>query len=139
MRNASSISAAKMVFMAGLAVCLATSIPVSAQQDSSPTPSQDSVNKKLMDRIDTLENEVKQLKQQPVAAAPEPPPVVEAPRQNVVSDRLKLRIFGDVGYAATDNKAVTNTFELGSLDLFMTARLSDKVSVLGEILFVSQL
>ena len=139
MQNAFSISAAKFVFLVGLAFYLATSIPASAQQDSVPTATQDSINKKLLDRIDALESEVKQLKQQPPAPPPEPLPAVEVSRQNVVSDRLKLRIFGDVGYSATDNKAVTNTFSIGSLDLFMTARLSDKVSVLGEILFVSQL
>ena len=47
-------------------------------------------------------------------------------------------MFGDVGYKASDLKPSTNTFRIGSLDLFMTARLSDKVSALGEVLFISQ-
>src|SRR5690349_1388142 len=51
--------------------------------------------------------------------------------------RLQLNVFGDVGFEATDRKAVTsNTFEIGSLDLFMTAHLSPKLSLLGEVLFI---
>jgi len=42
-----------------------------------------------------------------------------------------------VGFEATDRKGVSNTFEIGSLDLFMTSRLSDRVSALGEVLFIS--
>ncbi len=44
-------------------------------------------------------------------------------------------MFGDVGYDASGQKGVPNTFEIGSLDLFMRARLSDRVSTLAEILF----
>ncbi len=33
---------------------------------------------------------------------------------------------------------IPDTFHFGSLDLFMTARLSDKVSTLGEVLFIAQ-
>ncbi len=58
------------------------------------------------------------------------------PAVNEVAPRLKLVVFGDVG--AQDFSHVPSTFEFGSLDLFMTARLSDKVSTLGEVLFVAQ-
>jgi hypothetical protein len=50
---------------------------------------------------------------------------------------VQLRLFGDVGYHATDLHGDTNTFYLGSLDMFMTGNLSDRVSVLGEVLFTS--
>jgi hypothetical protein len=64
--------------------------------------------------------------------------VFEAPRANSVNERLKLNVFGDVGYEANDLKPSHNTFEIGSLDLFMTAHLSEKVSALGEVLFIAQ-
>jgi hypothetical protein len=51
---------------------------------------------------------------------------------------VRLRMFGDLGYAASDQKGVTNSFHIGSLDLFMTGTLSDRVSILGEILFIPQ-
>src|SRR5947208_4094534 len=68
---------------------------------------------------------------------PAPAPAVEEPRVNSVNDRLKLNVFGDVGFETADLKPSANTFEIGSLDLFMTAHLSDKVSALAEILFLS--
>ena len=55
---------------------------------------------------------------------------------NEVAPRLQLNVFGDVGYQWYNH--VPNTFEFGSLDLFMTARLSEKVSALGEALFISK-
>jgi hypothetical protein len=49
---------------------------------------------------------------------------------------LKLVVFGDVGFQWYNH--IPSTFEFGSLDLFMTARLTDKVSALGEALFVAE-
>lgn len=49
---------------------------------------------------------------------------------------VKLRMFGDVGFRATNEKSHTNSFHLGTLDLFMTGTLSDRVSVLGEVLLI---
>jgi hypothetical protein len=69
----------------------------------------------------------------PPAPAPEPPP--EIPVVNEVAPRLKLNVFGDVG--AQGYSHIPDTFLFGSLDLFMTARLSDKASVLGEVLFTA--
>jgi hypothetical protein len=119
--------------------------PASAQQASSPPVGQDVINQQLLQRVQELEKEVQQLKGQPTAAAaapapapaPEPPPAVEAPTVHEVAPRLRFNVFGDVGFEATDKKGVSNTFEIGSMDLFMTARLSDRVSLLGEILFIS--
>jgi len=50
---------------------------------------------------------------------------------------VQLRLFGDLGYHATDLQGDTNTFYIGSLDMFMTGTLTDRVSVLGEVLFTS--
>ncbi len=47
-------------------------------------------------------------------------------------------MFGDFGFQATDRRRATpNSFNIGSLDLFMISRLSPSVSLLGEILFIS--
>jgi hypothetical protein len=40
-----------------------------------------------------------------------------------------------VGYEASDQKGNTNSFRIGTLDLFMTGVLTDRVSVLAEVLF----
>ena len=121
-----------------LLLYLGCALPAVAQQ----APSQEEINKQLLQRINELEAQVKQLKDTPPQAAPAPapppPPAVEAPRQNEVAERLKFRVFGDVGYEVNDHKPSTNTFEIGSLDLFMTSHLSHNVSTLAEVLFVPQ-
>jgi hypothetical protein len=68
----------------------------------------------------------------PLAALPSE--AQESPENNSVPS-VKLHMFGDVGYEATDQKGVTNSFFVGTLDLFMTGALTDRVSVLGEVLF----
>jgi hypothetical protein len=109
-------------------------------QDATPGASQDEINKELMQRVHDLEALVKQLqdKQATPAAPPEPPAMVEAPRVNVVAPRLKFQVFGDVGAQGSDREATTNSFQVGSFDLFMTSRLSDRVSVLGELVLIPQ-
>jgi|HubBroStandDraft_1064217.scaffolds.fasta_scaffold06934_6 hypothetical protein len=95
-------------------------------------------------RIKQLEAKVKKLEETqsvtaPVpeaAPTPTPPPEVEMPNVNGVAPRLKLILFGDVG--AQGYTHTPDPFSFGSLDLFARARLSDKVFVLGEILFVAQ-
>jgi hypothetical protein len=139
-----------------LSLCLAISVPAKAQQISSPPTSQDEVNRQLLQRLQELEDEVKQLKAQqsvapqppsaaataivtpppPVTPAPPPTAAVEMPDVNEVAPRLKLEVFGDVGVQGYTH--VPDTFVLGSLDLFMTARLADRISVLGEVLFIAQ-
>jgi hypothetical protein len=64
----------------------------------------------------------------PASASQEPP-------ENNPAPSVKLRIFGDVGYEVIDQKGATDSFYIGTLDLFMTGALTDRVSVLGEVLF----
>lgn len=111
-------------------------------------------NDQLLQRIQELEKQVQELKQQasaapvpastapapaaavpaPAAAAPDPPQAVETPVVNEVASRLKMNVFGDVGVQGYNGSPTS--FYFGSLDLFMRAQLSDKVSALGEILFL---
>ncbi len=131
------VTAGSIFFAISLTFWLTLTGVVSAQETPRSATSQEDLNKQLLQRIQDLESEVKQLKQKPDAPAPEPPPVVEAPHLNEVAERMKFRVFGDMGYRASDEKGDTNTFQIGSLDLFMTSRLSSHVSLLGELLFIS--
>jgi hypothetical protein len=121
----------------GLALCVSVSLVTQAQQAPDALPNQSDSNQALLQRINELEEKVKQLQEKQASNLAPPEPAVEQPTVNSVNDRLKLNVFGDVGYETTDLKPSTNTFEIGSLDLFMTAHLSDKVSALAEVLFVA--
>jgi hypothetical protein len=157
MKSISSMPTYKMLGFLVFALCLVVTVAAQTQQAHDPPvydpakhdparydppTNQDEVNKQLLRRLQELEEEVKQLKAQsavpPVEAAlaPEPPRVVEAPAANEVAPRLKLTVFGDVGGQVYNH--TPDTFLFGSLDLFMTARLSDKVSALGAVLFIAQ-
>jgi hypothetical protein len=48
--------------------------------------------------------------------------------------RMEIQGFADVNFRASNQKGTTNSFSLGQLDLFMTSRLSEKFSVLGELI-----
>jgi len=48
--------------------------------------------------------------------------------------RLQLQGFADIDYRATNQQGKTNAFALGQLDLFLSSRLSDKFSVLSELI-----
>jgi hypothetical protein len=93
----------------------------------------------LQDRITQLEAKVKELQaqqQKPLSNEPVAETVVEVPRQD--QPRLKLSVFGDVGFEATDRpNTISNSFNIGSLDLFMTSRLASNLSLLGEVIFLS--
>ena len=65
-----------------------------------------------------------------------PLPEIEEPQEKNGVPGVKLRMFGDVGYGLSDQKGRTNSFRIGTLDLFMTGALSDRVSILGEVLFI---
>ena len=146
MKTASITSALKLSRVIGLAACLALTNSAGAQDATNAVSPEDV--KQLLRRIDQLEAKVKQLEQKqaapapvalapaPAPPAPEPSPTVDMPTANEVAPRLKMVVFGDVGAGGYTH--VPDTFEFGSLDLFMRARLSDKVSVLGEVLFTAE-
>jgi hypothetical protein len=45
---------------------------------------------------------------------------------------MQIRGFGDVQYAADDRKGDTHSFALGEFNLFITSKLSERVSILAE-------
>jgi hypothetical protein len=127
----------KLPSVLGLALCVGFALVTHGQQAPDVAPHQSDSDQSLLQRINELEAKVKQLQEKQAADMPAPAPAVEEPRVNSVNDRLKLNVFGDVGFETADLKPSANTFEIGSLDLFMTAHLSEKVSALAEILFLS--
>ncbi len=151
MKNTVASSTRGLFWRIALALCL-ISPPLAQAQQTPPSPADaDDSNQQLLQRINELEAKVKQLEEKQAAAtapappppppavappAPEAPPPVEVPVVNEVAPRLHLNVFGDVGYGWYNH--VPDTFDFGSLDLFMTARLSDKVSALGEALFIAE-
>jgi hypothetical protein len=135
MKNAFASSALKLLSVIGMALCITWAPSARAEQAANAATSQDDTNKLLLQRINELEAKVKQLEEKQGTAVPvsEPPTVVEEPRANVVAQRLKFQLFGDLGLQGSDQKGTTNSFQVGSFDMFMTARLADRVSVLGEL------
>ena len=132
----------KVPRIVSLALIMTLAFSAHAQQATSDATTQADADQQLQQRIKELEIKVKRLEDKPATPAPAPPPApepqptIDAPVVNEVATRLKLNVFGDVGYQFYNH--IPNTFEFGSLDLFMTARLSDKVSALGEVLFIAQ-
>jgi len=51
---------------------------------------------------------------------------------------MQIRGFGDVQYAADDRKGDTHSFALGELNLFITSKLSERVSVLAEAVVAAE-
>jgi len=105
--------------------------------------------KQLLQRIEQLESRVKELetRQAPAAAATEAQrtsteaekPLAAAhgamhdSTSSSSSPALQIHGFSDVGYHVSDQKGETNSFGLGQIDLFISSRLSDQFSVLGEL------
>jgi hypothetical protein len=85
-------------------------------QTPTSSGSQDDINKRLLERVRELETQVKELKNKQATTAPTPEtapaPVVETKRPNAVADRLKLQLFGDVGFQASNQKGTTNSFRI---------------------------
>jgi hypothetical protein len=142
MKHAFVLPALTLFAGMGLAACLMSPPSSYAQSAEAASSAQPDSNQQLLQRINDLEAKVKQLEQKQsvppapiaVAPAPEAPAPVEMPTVNEVAPRLKLAIFGDVG--AQGYNGSDTSFFFGSFDMFMTARLSNKVSVLGEVLFL---
>ncbi len=139
MKTASTL-VSKVPRIVSLTLIVMLALSVHAQQATSAAATQADADQQLQQRINELEIKVKQLEDKPAPPAqppaPEPQPTIEAPVVNEVAPRLHLNIFGDVGAQGYNHSP--DTFLFGSLDLFMTARLSDKVSTLGEVLFIAQ-
>lgn len=121
-RHRSSFSSVRWVLPA-LATALAAPLSVVAQ-----TVDAEYVQK-LLKRVEQLENEVKQLKGNvaSVSAA-----TGAALPEKELFPKINFHGFGNIDYHLNNRVGEKNSFVLGQVDLFVTSRLSDTVSVLSE-------
>jgi hypothetical protein len=139
-----SVLRVSQVLGLGVALCMTFALSAHAQQASNAATGPNDATQQLLQRVNELEAKVKQLEAKqaapaptPAAApAPVPEPAFDMPTVHEVAPRLQLTVFGDLGYQYTEH--IPNTFDFGSLDLFMRSRLSDNISTLGEVLFIAQ-
>jgi hypothetical protein len=135
-------------------------VAASTQADDQPLADERNAMRRMNEQIQELQAKVKELEARlngvtggapPAAAAAEtsatanvpvevtppsaPPSAAEESQDNNSIPSVKLRMFGDVGYEASDQRGETNSFHIGTLDLLMTGALTDRVSILGEVLF----
>ncbi len=123
-----------------------------------PPPDSDrAIIRQLLERVQQLETEVRELKarqtsrglQEPEAApkpaavppqasmAPAPmpgaSPVMDMPDASAPgAPRMQFRGFSDVSYHASDLKGDKSAFALGQFNLFITSKISERMSVLAE-------
>lgn len=106
--------------------------------------------KQLLKRVEELEARLKRIEAAPTLSAPstaippgpasvvakepepEPAPGVQD-HMHGSSPVLQIRGFSDVTFHTSDQAGEKRSFALGQLDLFITSRLSEKLSVLGEL------
>lgn len=133
-------------------------IPESIYADDQPSKTDQDAIHRMNEQIQELQARVKELETKLNAISPSiparpvessnpagplfsvtppstPPSPAQEPQEENPVPGVKLRMFGDVGYEASDQRGTKNTFRIGTLDLFMTGALTDRVSVLGEVLF----
>jgi hypothetical protein len=119
-----------------LAGLMLSALSMAAQQAPPSSVNQEQLTT-LLDRIHSLEIEVQQLKEKSAVAAAPAPPAPEPEASPSGPGPLQMIVFGDVGYQASDDRGTTHSFQVGSFDLFMTSRLSDKVSAIGELVLTA--
>lgn len=88
---------------------------------------------RLMKKVSKLEEKNLALGQalQELRSNAAPPVAAEVPVRGLGIPQLQLRGFASATYLA--GQALTNTYRLGEIDLFVTSKLSDEFSVLSEI------
>ncbi len=144
--------------MRGMLLLLLFLVPTAAAQQPAGQPESDhEVIRRLLERVQQLEVEVRELKAERAAANPGASALVSTPAASNVQSaqvsapsppaqampqmmqphslefaRMNFRGFSDVSYHATDAAGDTNSFALGQFNLFITSRLSDQVSFLAE-------
>jgi hypothetical protein len=101
MRNATLTTLRKMLSSLILCSCLTIVAAAQAQPQSNPLPSQDEVNRQLVQRLQELEAELRQWKVQSAALAPAS--VAPAPALPPVAEPLQAHNAYDTGFAGRVN------------------------------------
>lgn len=120
--------------------------PVTAQ--TQPETAGDEATRRLLERVDELEREVRELRQPSQTPIAESAPPGDPPQddhdshisdttspETRVSPLAEIHWFGDVGFRASDQEGDTASFALGQLDLFLTSNLTDHLNILSELVF----
>ena len=133
-----------------------------AQQQPAPAAvqgDQQAQLQQLLRRVEELEGQVRELRASGGVATAQPqaamPPAADATttetaaqeeeqaraaasgqehEAHTVGPRLQIQGFADVNYRASNGRGTTNAFSLGQLDLFITSQLSEKFSVVSELI-----
>jgi hypothetical protein len=145
--------------MGGLLLLCPLVLQAATLQSPPPTSDHELV-RQLLERVQQLEAEVRDLKaraaadspatQKPVATAGTAQAGVASPRATAVPSgepqmpgmaqateagefpNLKFHGFADVDYHASSSRDEHNSFALGQFNLFITSNLSDRISVIAE-------
>ncbi len=138
-----------------LFLCMVVGTPIlCAQQIDGPSDSNPQTPQMLLQRIDQLEGEVKDLRvalarittaspsTEPPQAAPTSQPETEPLAQHAESEGmdlnktlLRIRGFSDVTLHGSDLKGDTTSFSLGQVNLFVTSDLSERIKFLSGTVF----
>ena len=146
------------VYAGAIALLLALNpiLPASTYADEPPHESEREAIRHMNEQIQELQTKLKELEARlnaaPTSASARPvqidPPIIAAPaavttpvpsqesQEESLGPSVKLRMIGDMGYRASDQHGKTNSFHIGTLNLFMTGALSEGMSVLGEVLLI---
>jgi hypothetical protein len=130
---------------ASLFLAIALFLPAARAQNAAPADQE--LIRALMAKVDALEKRVRELETRAAPPAPAPavqtaalPPVEHGGHdadvsQAKASPTINVRGFGDLGYSASRHGDASNSFAMGQLDLFLSSRLSEHLSVLMETVF----
>ena len=136
---------ARCVALTGVWLMLAW--PAAAQ--TQPGAADQETVRRLIERVEELERQVRELRQSAAPSPDVPSPQAEPSPANEhdahggdatspgarVSPLADIHWFGDVGFRASDQQNETSSFTLGQLDLFLTSSLTDHLNVLSELVF----
>ena len=115
MRNAALTTLRKMLSSLILCACLTVVAAAQVQAQSNPPPSQDDVNRQLVQRLQELEAELRQLKAQSAALSPAtvaapalapalpPAPILPAPALPPGTEPFQAHNANDAGFAGRVN------------------------------------
>ena len=134
-------------FVAFVGVWLMLAWPAAAQ--TQPGAADQETVRRLIERVEELERQVRELRQSPAPPLEIPSPQGDLSSANEhnahagdvtspgggVSPVADIHWFGDVGFRASDLQSDTSSFTVGQLDLFLTSSLTDHLNVLSEIVF----
>lgn len=113
---------------------------ISAQPASSVPSPDAALVQRLLERVDRLEQELRELRNHPAPAAQPPVPAAAAAPIAAATElqtesypQLGFHGFADLNYRFNNRPGEKNTFTLGQFDLFLTSQIAENISILNEV------